>query len=62
MINDFNFRYMRNNPKISMLYEKLLLPKTVQLVTFIVKDYVTCETTFEHQYNACPLPDLTTFS
>ena len=25
--------------------EKLLLSKTVQLVTFIVKDYVTCEFT-----------------
>ena len=31
--------------------------KTVQLVTFIVKDYVTCEFTC---INACPLPDLTT--
>ena len=29
-----------------MLYEKLLLPKTVQLVTFIVKDYVTCKFTW----------------
>ena len=38
-----------NNPnlkkKFQCYYEKLLLSKTVQLVTFIVKDYVTCEFT-----------------
>ena len=34
--------------KFQCYYEKLLLSKTVQLVTFIVKDYVTCEF-FEHQ-------------
>ena len=42
--------------KFQCYYEKLLLSKTFQVVTFIVKDYVTCE------FNACPLPDLTTFS
>ena len=39
-----------NNPnlkeKFQCYYEKLLLSKTVQLVTFIVKDYVTCEFTW----------------
>ena len=34
--------------KFQCYYEKLLLPRTMQLVTFIVKDYVTCEF-FEHQ-------------
>ena len=32
--------------KFQCYYEKLLLSKTVQLVTFIVKDYVTCEFTW----------------
>ena len=42
-------------------FEKLLKSKAVQLVTLIVKDYVTCESS---NINACPLPDLvkTTFS
>ena len=31
--------------KCQCYYEKLLLSKTVQLVTFIVKDSVTCEFT-----------------
>ena len=34
---------------------KFFAIKTVQLVTFIVKDYVTYEFTC---INACPLPDL----
>ena len=39
--------------KFQCYYEKLLLSKTVQLVTFIVKDMLhvnSRETTFEQQY------------
>ena len=43
-----SFEKLTNEPykfeeKILMLFEKLLKSKNVQLVTFIVKDYVTCE-------------------
>ena len=45
--------------KFQCYFEKL--SKAVQLVTLIVKDYVTCEPS---NINACPLPDFvkTTFS
>ena len=44
------FEKLTNEPtnlkkKFQCYYEKLLLSKTVQLVTFVVKDYVTCEFT-----------------
>ena len=47
--------------KFECYFEKLLKSKAVQLVTLIVKDYVTCEPS---NINACPLPDFvkTTFS
>ena len=47
--------------KFECCFEKLLKSKAVQLVTLIVKDYVTCEPS---NINACPLPDFvkTTFS
>ena len=43
-------------------FEKLLKSKTVQLVTFIVKDYVACDIHMERPLNnnAQPLPDSTT--
>ena len=37
---------MNQSILIQCYYEKLLLSKTVHLVTFIVKDYVTCEFTW----------------
>ena len=45
--------------KFQCYFEKLLKLKAVQLVTLIVKDCVTCQPS---NINACPLPDLTTFS
>ena len=50
--------------KFQCYFEKLLKSRTVQLVTFIVKDYATStvnsrKMTFEHQ--CVPTADLTTF-